>query len=110
MAMKGPLVPNELLSSEMGLVFAVVAGILFGFFLERAGFGSPKKLTAMFYFQDFAVLRVMFTAVEVAMAGLLLLEGMGLIDLRGVAIPGSYIWPQALGGLLIGLGFVVGGY
>lgn len=98
------------MKGEMGLVFAVVAGILFGFFLERAGFGSPKKLTAMFYFQDFAVLRVMFTAVVVAMVGLLLLGGLGLINFGGLAIPATYLWPQALGGLLIGLGFVVGGY
>jgi len=108
--MKGPLVPSEILSSEMGLVFAVIAGILFGFFLERAGFGSPKKLTAIFYFQDFAVLRVMFTAVVVAMIGLLFLGGIGQIDLGSLAIPPTYLWPQALGGLLIGLGFVVGGY
>jgi len=108
--MKGPLIPNEIWTPEMGLVFALVAGLLFGFFLERAGFGSARKLTAMFYFQDFAVLRVMFTAVVVAMVGLLLLGGVGQIDLSIVAIPATYLWPQALGGLLIGLGFVIGGY
>ncbi len=108
--MKGPLIPNEVLSPELGLVFAVVAGVLFGFFLERAGFGSPKKLTAIFYLQDFAVLRVMFTAVVVAMVGLLFLGGIGRIDLESLAIPATYLWPQALGGLLIGIGFVVGGY
>ncbi|MBI2902505.1 MAG: sulfurtransferase, partial [Candidatus Methylomirabilis oxyfera] len=44
-----PLVPYEVLAPELGLVVALVTGILFGFFLERAGFGSPRKLTAMFY-------------------------------------------------------------
>ena len=108
--MKGPLIPNEIVSPEFGLLFAVVTGLLFGFFLERAGFGSPKKLTAMFYFADFAVLRVMFTAVMVAMTGLLLLEGTGRIDFDMLAIPATYLWPQAVGGLFIGLGFVIGGY
>lgn len=108
--MKGPLIPNGLLTPEFGLVFAVAAGILFGFFLERAGFGSPRKLTAMFYFRDFAVLRVMFTAVVVAMVGLLLLAGIGQIDFTQLAVPATYLWPQALGGLIIGIGFVVGGY
>ena len=108
--MKGPLVPNEILTLDMGLVFALVAGLLFGFFLERAGFGSARKLTAIFYFQDFAVLRVMFTAVVVGAIGLLLLESVGQIDLNMLAIPSTYLWPQALGGLLIGLGFVIGGY
>jgi hypothetical protein len=110
MAMKAPLIPHEMLTPGFGLVVALVTGVLFGFFLERAGFGSPRKLTAMFYLRDFAVLRVMFTAVVVAMAGLLILGGIGQIDLEMLAIPDTYLWPQALGGLVIGLGFAVGGY
>jgi hypothetical protein len=98
------------LTPDVGLLFALVTGILFGFFLERAGFGSARKLTAMFYFRDFAVLRVMFTAVVVAAIGLLILGNAGLVDFELVAVPGTYIWPAALGGLLIGIGFVVGGY
>ena len=108
--MKGPLVQLEIVAPEFGLAVALVSGILFGFFLERAGFGSPRKLTAMFYLKDFAVLRVMFTAVVVAMAGLLILGGIGQIDLALLAIPDTYLWPQALGGLLLGIGFAVGGY
>jgi hypothetical protein len=108
--MKGALVPSGVLTPEMGLGFALVAGILFGFFLERAGFGNPKKLTGMFYFRDFAVLRVMFSAVVVSMLGLFSLASLGLIGFSELAIPATYLWPQALGGLLIGLGFVIGGY
>jgi hypothetical protein len=108
--MNGPLVPTGSLTPDVGLLFALVTGILFGFFLERAGFGSARKLTAMFYFRDFAVLRVMFTAVVVAAIGLLILGNAGLVDFELVAVPGTYIWPAALGGLLIGIGFVVGGY
>lgn len=108
--MSAPLVPHEVLGPGLGLVVALVSGILFGFFLERAGFGSPRKLTAMFYLQDFAVLRVMFTAVVVAMAGLLILGGIGQIDLDMLAMPDTFLWPQAVGGLLIGLGFAAGGY
>ena len=52
---------------EAALVVAFAIGIGFGFFLERAGFGSARKLAAIFYFKDFAVLRVMFTAILVAM-------------------------------------------
>src|SRR3990167_5007991 len=110
MAMNGPLVPNEILTPEIGIVFALVAGLLFGFFLERAGFGSARKLTAIFYFRDFALLRVMFTAVVVGAVGLLLLGAAGQIDLGVLALPGTYLLPQALGGLLIGRGFVIGGY
>jgi len=107
--MNAPLIPGEALAPELGLVAAAISGILFGFFLERAGFGSSRKLTAIFYLQDFAVLRVMFTAVVVAMVGLLVLGGIGQIDLAMLAIPDTYIWGQALGGLAIGIGFAVGG-
>jgi len=107
--MNATLVPHEMLAPELGLVIAAVSGILFGFFLERAGFGSSRKLTAIFYLRDFAVLQVMFTAVVVAMAGLLVLGGIGQIDLGMLAIPDTYLWAQALGGLVIGVGFAVGG-
>ena len=107
--MSAPLVPGDVLAPELGLVAAAVSGVLFGFFLERAGFGSSRKLTAIFYLQDFAVLRVMFTAVVVAMAGLLVLGESGRIDLGMLAIPETYLWGQALGGLAIGIGFAVGG-
>ena len=108
--MNGPLVPQGFLAPEAGLAVALIAGVLFGFFLERAGFGSPKKLTAMFYFSDFAVLRVMFTAVLVAMIALLALAAFGQIALADLFIPATYLGPQALGGLLVGLGFIAGGY
>jgi uncharacterized protein len=110
MAMRGPLIPGGILDFDFGLPFAVIAGVLFGFFLERAGFANPKKLTAMFFLRDFAVLRVMFTAVVVAMLGLFVLSAGGLIELKRIAIPATYLWPQAVGGLLIGMGFLIGGY
>lgn len=108
--MSGPLIPNGFLPADFALAVAVAAGLLFGFFLEQAGFGSAKKLTAIFYFQDFAVLRVMFTAVAVGVVGLMALGAWGHIDLESVGVPATYVWPQALGGLLIGVGFVAGGY
>lgn len=35
----------------------LLAGILFGYVLEGAGFGSPRKLTAQFRLTDWAVIR-----------------------------------------------------
>ena len=37
------------------LAIALALGIGFGFVLERAGFGSARKLTAVFYLYDMAV-------------------------------------------------------
>ncbi len=85
-------------------------GIGFGFFLEQAGFGSARKLTNQFYFKDMAVFRVMFTAIVTAMLGLFYLSALGWVDLSLVYISPTYLWPQIVGGLLLGVGFIVGGY
>ena len=95
---------------EFSLVLAFVIGIGFGFFLERAGFGSAKKLTSQFYLTDLAVFKVMFTAIVTAMLGLFYLSWMGWLDLSLVYLTPTFIWPQILGGILLGFGFVVGGY
>ncbi len=92
------------------LIVSVVLGFFFGFFLERAGFSSARKLTAQFYFKDFAVLKVMFTAIVVAMLGIAYLTLVGWLDMSQVFVPPTYVWPQAVGGLLLGGGFIVGGY
>ena len=105
-----PFYKLGMFGDDASLAVAAMLGVGFGFFLERAGFGSARKLTAIFYLQDFAVLKVMFTAVVVGAVGLLLLGGAELLDFDLLAIPPTYLWPQAVGGLLIGLGFVLGGY
>jgi uncharacterized membrane protein YedE/YeeE len=106
----GPLYKLGWFDFAYSLQLAVLIGFLFGFVLERAGFGSPRKLTAIFYLRDFAVLKVMFTAIVVCMLGLLYFSVFGWIDLAGVYLLPTYIWPQLIGGLLLGVGFVMGGY
>jgi len=95
---------------ESGFWAALLLGLLFGLALEGAGFGSARKLTAQFTLRDFAVFKVMFTAVLVAAAGLWALESAGVIGPRSVFIPTLYLWAIAAGGALIGTGFVIGGY
>jgi uncharacterized membrane protein YedE/YeeE len=106
----GPLYKLGWFDFAYSLQLAVLIGFLFGFVLERAGFGNPRKLTAIFYLRDFAVLKVMFTAIVVCMLGLLYFSVFGWIDLRGIYLLPTYIWPQIVGGLVLGIGFVMGGY
>lgn len=98
------------LDTAFGLMMALLVGAAFGFWLERAGFGSSRKLTAIFYLRDFAVLKVMFSAMATAALGLQLLSATGHIDLASLYVPPSILWPQAVGGLLFGAGFVAGGW
>lgn len=104
--MSWPIVPE----GAWSLATALGVGLLFGFFLERGGLGNPKKLTGLFYLRDFAVLQVMFSAIVVASVGLVGLGAAGLVDLGRIAVPPTYLWPQILGGLILGAGFVLGGY
>lgn len=108
--MIAPFYKYGLFGDEISLLVAFAIGIGFGFFLERAGFGSAKKLTSQFYLNDLAVFKVMFTAIVTAMLGLFYLSWLGFVDLSLVYLSPTYLWPQIVGGLLLGIGFVVGGY
>lgn len=108
--MNAPFYKYGLFQDEVSLVVAFVIGIGFGFFLERGGFGNGRKLAAQFYFTDMTVLKVMFTAIVTAMVGLYYLSVFGVVDLALVYVNPTYLLPQVLGGLILGIGFVVGGY
>lgn len=108
--MSAPFYKFGLFGDDFSLVVAFIIGIGFGFFLERAGFGSSKKLAAQFYFTDMAVLKVMFSAIVTAMVGLFYLSWIGFVDLPEVYVSTTYLVPQIAGGLLLGIGFVIGGY
>jgi len=105
-----PLFQFGAFGDEAALLVAFVIGIGFGFFLEQAGFGSARKLTGQFYFQDMAVFRVMFTAIVTALLGLFYLGWAGVVDLSLVYVSNTYLLPQIVGGLLLGVGFTIGGY
>lgn len=105
-----PYFKYDLFGVDISLVFAFIIGIGFGWFLERAGFGTAKKLAAQFYFTDLTVFKVMFTAIVTAMIGIFFLAAFGFMDLSQINIIDTYLIPQIVGGLLLGVGFVVGGY
>ena len=66
--MMDAIFPAVFATEELRLLTAIGIGFMFGFTLERAGFGSARKLTAQFYLTDLAVFKVMFSAiVRVAM-------------------------------------------
>jgi len=92
-----------------GLAIAVALGAAFGWFLERGGMGSARKLAGQFYFTDLSVLKLMFSAILTAMLGLFWLSWVGLLDLSRVYVPETFVAPQIVGGLVFGVGFAAGG-
>ena len=91
------------------VLFGVI-GFAFGFTLEMSGFGDSRKLAAQFYFTELTVLKVMFTAIVTAMVLLFGAVSLGILDFSQVWVNPTYLWSGILGGLIMGVGFIVGGF
>ena len=91
------------------LVFIAV-GFGFGAVLEMAGFGDTRKLAAQFYLRDVTVLKVMFTGIAVAAVLVAGASAFGLLDMSRVWVNPTYLWPGIVGGLVMGVGFILGGF
>ncbi|MEW6688454.1 MAG: YeeE/YedE thiosulfate transporter family protein [Pseudomonadota bacterium] len=105
-----PLYKLGMFGDDASLAVAAALGVGFGFFLERAGFGSARKLTAQFYLTDMSVLKVMFTAIVTAMVGVAALSAIGWLDFSKIYLVPTYVVPQVAAGFVFGVGFIVGGY
>jgi len=105
-----PLPLSELFGHWGSYAVYLVIGIAFGAVLEMAGFGNSRKLAAQFYFQDMTVLKVMFTAIIVAMVLIFAATAVGLLDYNLLWVNPTYLWPGIVGGLIMGAGFIIGGF
>ncbi len=106
----GPLIPQGIITGQWDFVIALLIGAAFGFILEASGFSSSRNIAGVFYGYNFVVLRVFFTAMIVAMVGLLFFSYFGWIDLNLVFVLPTYVNAMLLGGFIMGLGFVIGGF
>ena len=106
----GPVVNILESSLWLSLLVAFCVGIGFGFALEQAGFSSSRKLAGMFYGYDATVLKVFFTAAIVAMIGSRIMNSLGLLDMNLVFHNIFYTWPTIIGGIIMGAGFIMGGF
>lgn len=108
--MNAPFFKFDYFNSDVSLIIAFVIGIAFGIALEKGGFGRATILASQFYFTNMRVLKVMFTAIVTAMLGLYFLSVIGFVDLSLVYLTQTNLLPMAVGGLIAGLGFIIGGY
>ena len=85
-------------------------GFAFGFILESSGFGDSRRLAGQFYFSELAVVKVMFTAIVVAMILIFWATALGVLDYNEIWVAPTYLWPGIAGGVIMGIGFILGGY
>lgn len=107
--MRAPFFEHGAFGEGTSLVVALGIGVAFGFFLERGGMGSARKLVGVFQRTDMAVIRVLFSALVTALLGVYWLTRTGLLDLPLLYLPSTWVLPQLVGGLLFGVGFSLGG-
>jgi uncharacterized protein len=91
-----------------GTLVTIFLGVAFGFSLNKAGLTKYNKIVNVFRFTDMAVLKFMMTALVVAMSGLYILRGFGLVEFPN--IPATYIVGNLVGGLLFGVGMALTGF
>lgn len=103
--------PLETMLGKAGMyLIYLLIGFAFGYVLEISGFGESPRLAAQFYFKDLTVLKVMFTAIVVAMVLIFGASAVGLLDYNLIWVNPTYLWPGILGGLIMGVGFIIGGF
>lgn len=105
-----PLDLAELLGQSGQYIIYLLIGLGFGATLEMAGFGISTRLAAQFYFRDQTVLKVMFTAIVVAMVFIFGATALGLLDFNQIWVNPTYLVPGIIGGLVMGVGFIIGGF
>jgi uncharacterized membrane protein YedE/YeeE len=107
--MIAPFSETGILTPHGALLTAPLIGIAFGWFLERGGLGDAPRLAGQIYLTDLRVFKVMFSALITAMLGVFWLDRAGLLDLSLVHVPETFLLPQAIGGALFGIGFLIAG-
>ena len=105
-----PLYMHDAFGYPAAMALATLFGLAFGFVLERSGFGRASVLVAQFYGTDNRVLKVMFSGIVTASLGVGILSQLGVLDTAALEIPATFIGPQLIGGLLLGVGFAISGY
>ena len=105
-----PLFTNEFIDNNLNLILGLGIGIIFGFILERGGFGTSAHIAPVFYFRSLIVPKIMVTAIITAATLILIGSLLGYIDFSQIFIPTTYLWPYLVGGMIFGLGMVMSGW
>ena len=105
-----PLYTTGALNGNENFFYALLIGMMFGFIIERAGFGTAKYIAPVFFFRNLGVSQMMVSAILTCATLLTMAVYAGILDFNQIFIPTTYIWPYLVGGILFGLGMVMSGW
>ncbi len=89
------------------LIYGLVTGLLFGFFLQKGRVLRYDKQLGALRLLDMTIVKFMFSSVLVGMVGIYLLRDLGLVKL---SIKATVLGPVIIGGFIFGLGWGLLGY
>ena len=91
----------------MTLVYGLITGILFGFFLQKGRVLRYDKQIGALLLQDMTIVKFMLSHIAVAMVGVYFLYDMGIVKL---SLKPMIVGAVVIGGLIFGLGWGLLGY
>ena len=91
----------------MELIYGLVTGIIFGFFLQKGQVLRYDKQVGALRLLDFTIVKFMLSAVLVSMVGIYLLKDIGYVTL---SVKGTALGANILGGIIFGIGWALLGY
>ena len=89
------------------LIYGLITGILFGFFLQKARVLRYDKQLGALRLMDMTIVKFMLSTILVGMVGIYLLNDFGLVKL---SIKTTVLGGTILGGLIFGIGWGFLGY
>ena len=89
------------------LIYGLVTGIFFGFFLQKGRVLRYDKQLGALRLMDMTIVKFMLSTVLVGMVGIYLLKDMGLIKL---SVKSTNLGGNIIGGLIFGAGWGLLGY
>lgn len=91
----------------MTLLYALLVGVAMGALIQRVGASSPRMILASLRLENLTIIKFMATTIAV---GTVVAYVLSLWMPMHFDIKPTYVIGVALGGLIFGVGFAVGGY